>query len=881
MKYNESNFVYLKTTSIEKYYNELVKAEYVCEYYPKITKMIIRKVAEGILKNIGEKYNIESDLAVWQLLENIRLSSNFFLPDEIHDSIELVLVNGYEHACYHNKNKKISKHPIEILETIHEILCWYLKNMEPEKKLSIEDLSFRAPSTIEYQEKELNKINEEILLKDKQINNLRQKIIGSEDKLDSIRGTNKIIIVIKEEKADLESIQLLLTKKLEEQKNKIAEVEKNYSIYMKNFEQLEKSCIEIQELIFNTESRLVKAEIQKQELKSLVRELEEQDEIIRKIEQSLDDELRIVRHIYENLVKLSIEYQDVLETMEFSYDRKLHKILEGKVSNLTMKISFEDRIFNENIISYTKDIGDAKRKVRNFKELLNEKIKIELKYKPFYSGFLKLQNRELRIIYTISNGIDNISNLIIKSKDLVVKASEEKFLEAINKNFNELKDISDYEIKLILYYKLIKLSKVPLGNIHNRREVIHVLDRIVDKAYEILMIKKDFKGRINKLDAINAYYLEKVILYLKNMDSNLQINDELIDKIYNNIIEAKQRIENMEKEKIYYNKFNLDTMSEEAFKSSIRAHIFDFLSIMVDLGTINDYREIASIMFEVEKLIVKKPALKIYGKEILEKIFSNEYCIICSFLSSGAALLNQKQQEELLPLLVSAIISAKVSSEDYEEDLEVYNVLVDLWKHKQQIYNDIFIQKEDKENELEILIKEKKQLENNCEDLLKSYNVACEMYDNYKEEFKQIVMNSEKRVLLRSYMEYDKMRIKKEAAESHLNEAKNKLGTFKRILSPEVWKDQASKLINESSMMELEKALIEEAKQKPYFQKDYEVFAKRKERIQEANELIDKEKEKIKSKDIEIDNIKIKIDALQKQLNNIKNAYLDMEEGYY
>jgi len=227
VEYNESNFVYLKTTSIEKYYNELVKAEYVCEYYPKITKVIIRKVAEEILKNIGEKYNIESDVAVWQLLENIRLSSNFFLPDEIHDSIELVLLNGYEHACYHNKNKNISKHPIEILETIHEILCWYLKNMEHEKKISIEDLSFRAPSTIEYQEKELNKINEEILLKDKQINNLRQKIIRSEDKLDSIRGINKIIIVIKEEKADLESIQLLLTKKLEEQKNKVTEVEKN------------------------------------------------------------------------------------------------------------------------------------------------------------------------------------------------------------------------------------------------------------------------------------------------------------------------------------------------------------------------------------------------------------------------------------------------------------------------------------------------------------------------------------------------------------------------------------------------------------------------------------------------------------------------------
>ena len=197
--------------------------------------------------------------------------------------------------------------------------------------------------------------------------------------------------------------------------------------YISNFEQLRESCIEIQELIFNTESRLVKAEIQKQELKTLVMEMEEQDEIIRKTEQVLESELSAVRQIYENLVNLSIEYQDILETIEFSYDKKLHKILEGKINNLTMKISFEDRIFNENIMNYTKGIGDAKRKITKFKELINEKIKRELKYKPFYSGFLKLQDRELRIIYTIINNMKNISALISKSKDFTVKASEDKF----------------------------------------------------------------------------------------------------------------------------------------------------------------------------------------------------------------------------------------------------------------------------------------------------------------------------------------------------------------------------------------------------------------------------------------------------------------------
>lgn len=879
MEYNESNFVYLKGTSIQKYYDELVKAEYICEYCPKITKMIIRKVLEGILKNIGEKNKIESNKGAWGLIKSINLSSNFSLPEEICSAIELVLVNGYNHTSNHNKNKQISKNSIEVLEAIHNILCWYLKSIEPESMLLIQDLSFKAPSNIEYKENELNKIKEEILLKDKQINNLRQKIIELDSKLNSIKGLNKIIIAIKEEKSQLEYIQLQLTKNLKEQKNQIVDIEKNCKIYMKKFKQLEESCLEIQELIFNTESRLVKAELQRQELKSAVSELGEEDEGIKRTEQALEDELKIIRKIYENLNDLAMEYQDTLETIEFSADKELQKILEAKIKSLTMQISFEDRIFNENILNYTRDVGEAKRRVRNFKELISEKINREMKYQPFYDGFLKLGNKELRIIYTISSNMKNISELISKSKELISKANEDKFLEAVNKSFNELKNISDYEIKLILYYKLIKLSQVSVGHIYNRKEFIYALDNIVDKAYEMLMLKKDFRGRIRKLDAISGYYLEKAIAYLKSKDSNLQINDELVDVIYKNIIEVKQKLENTDREKIYYDKFNLDNMSEIALKSSIKSEVFDFLSIMVDLGSFASYREIFNIIFKVGNLILKKSSVKTYG-EILEMSFLNEYFIIILFLSNGA-FLSQKQQEELLPLLVGSIISVQIMSDDYYDDLENYNVLLELWKKKQQKYNDIFIKKQDKENELEILIREKNELQTNFDILLNNYEAACENYNNYTEEFKQIIMNSEKRILLPSYLKYDTIRSKKEAAESHLDEAKNKLGTFKSILSPKVWKDQASKLMNESNMIELEKALIEEAKQKPYFKKDYEVFEQLKLKIQEANELIDKEKEKIKIKDMEINDIQIKIDELLRQLNNIKNAYLDMEEGYY
>ena len=37
MKYNESNFTYIKATSLSKYYTDLLKAECACESFPRVT----------------------------------------------------------------------------------------------------------------------------------------------------------------------------------------------------------------------------------------------------------------------------------------------------------------------------------------------------------------------------------------------------------------------------------------------------------------------------------------------------------------------------------------------------------------------------------------------------------------------------------------------------------------------------------------------------------------------------------------------------------------------------------------------------------------------------------------------------------------------------
>ncbi len=874
MEYNESNFFYLKKTNMSKYYDELVKAECVCEYFPIVTKIIVRKVMEVFLKDIAEKSSIDADVSVGILLSNVKLSSNISVPEKIYNYIETVLFSGYENSSQGNKNGIISKHPIEILETMHYVLCWYLRKTVPEIMMSFEDLSFKAPNTIEYMEKEASKIKDDILLKSNQINDLRQKIIESAGKITNVGKINNIIIRKKEEKSNLEKMQTLLFKKIIIQKNHVAEVESNHKSYVKACDNLKKKCDESQELLFEKESQLVKVEIQRQELKNSIKKLDYEDYSIKKMELALDQEMGILRDTYDNLSKLTNEYQDILETVEFSYDKELQEILGAKKNNIKVKMNFEDGIFNENIIKCTRNIAEAKRKVIIFREIVNEKINREIKYELLYKSFLRLNGRELRILYTILNVTANLLN---KPRELFAKSNEDKILENVTKNLEELRNVDDEEIKLIIYCKLIKLSKSALENIFSKRQFIRNLDSAVEKSYEILMSKKDFDGKIKQLDSIIEYYLQKVILLAKSKGNSKQINEEMISKVCNKILELRQRTDNIGK--MYYEKFNLDIMSEAELKANIEGQFYTFLSIMLNLGDINSYRDISLIIFEVYNM-VNQSFNEYDGKNPLAR-FSNEYFMVLLFLSDENTFLAQMDQEELLPLLTVVIMAADFFSDNEEVNLNSYNKMIYIWKQKQQRYSSIFIKKEEEESALELLMQEKKRLEVTQKDLMRNYNNLVKNYDSYKDEFKRIIMNSEKRILLPSYINYEELRIRKEKAENNINRSKDKLGTLKSIVSPSMWKEQASRFINESNMEEAEKRLIEEAKQKPYFKKEYLVFIELEEKIKQVNGLIERNKGELQYKESKIADIQTKINELNRLLATIKEVYVDIEEGYY
>ena len=79
MKYNESNFTYIKVTSLSKYYQDLSKAECACEDFPRMTKIIIRKVLESFIREIGVSYGINPNSATGEMIRILRYNKQFAL----------------------------------------------------------------------------------------------------------------------------------------------------------------------------------------------------------------------------------------------------------------------------------------------------------------------------------------------------------------------------------------------------------------------------------------------------------------------------------------------------------------------------------------------------------------------------------------------------------------------------------------------------------------------------------------------------------------------------------------------------------------------------------------------------------------------------------
>ncbi|WP_159149950.1 hypothetical protein, partial [Clostridium neonatale] len=68
----KGNFFYLKNTSLSEYYTDIIKAQCASDKYPMITKILLRKIVEDIVRKVAKKYGIYSKENMRNLITSIK-----------------------------------------------------------------------------------------------------------------------------------------------------------------------------------------------------------------------------------------------------------------------------------------------------------------------------------------------------------------------------------------------------------------------------------------------------------------------------------------------------------------------------------------------------------------------------------------------------------------------------------------------------------------------------------------------------------------------------------------------------------------------------------------------------------------------------------------
>ena len=156
------------------------------------------------------------------------------------------------------------------------------------------------------------------------------------------------------------------------------------------------------------------------------------------------------------------------------------------------------------------------------------------------------------------------------------------------------------------------------------------------------------------------------------------------------------------------NKFKFLSMNEKEILNSIRKNPFEYLSVIVELRNSREYIEVYAFILEVLKNATKDSNIISDNSQISIESFLAGTFRIMLFLSSG--ILNFKNIDELIPLIVAEILISRIDYETQEENIKSYNNMVEIWKKNQSVYNDIFIKRNDLNKELEAFEKESRQI---------------------------------------------------------------------------------------------------------------------------------------------------------------------------
>lgn len=284
----------------------------------------------------------------------------------------------------------------------------------------------------------------------------------------------------------------------ERYKKIINEYDKELEKLKKEYEKMRKENKELKEDIKNKNNTILE---QNEKIKNLQIKINEtrKDNDINEIEKKklekeiakLKSELRESKNDTDNLKEL-LDNNSIEITEEQT----------EKIENLKLKIE-------KGLEHINTGINETSDKILGLKQLLvqeDDEIKYS-KYPMFYKSFINLKTEDARRMYVMLDKLNMASLLITTVKNKLSKSNVDEMQKFINNESDKLKTFNNEEMKMKLYYKLMKICDIRSGYLAEGKSFKDNLDKFIEFSYRILENKKDFKIYENKLEAINAYYI--------------------------------------------------------------------------------------------------------------------------------------------------------------------------------------------------------------------------------------------------------------------------------------------------------------------------------------------------------------------------------------
>ncbi len=871
------NFAYLKNTDLKEYYDDIIKAQCSVSAYPDMTKIILRKIIEDILRKVAEKYHIDSSQSIRDLITEIKYNFNIYFPENICKFINTIRFNGINRKANKNEETRIFS-PVDLLKMANKVFIWYLKDIEKLENFHEQQLVFVLPDNLERSIYEREKILNDIVDKEFQINNLREKIIDLAKKSQDITGLNRVVMAIKEEKNQLLKKQQVIDEYIKNYKKNMQNIEQTYDGEINKLNTLIKEYEQYESLVGEKEDKLVKAEVSNQDFKMIINNFEGEREDIVKYELRVNESIDRLRKLYKNIVMLCKEYKDILASIHFAYRDDYKKLLKPKESHVKNRISNENRLFDEEIIVYFNNVEDAKKNVNILTKLMNDKINRNIKYRDFYKGFLNLKEDCLRDIYILSDKY-TLQTIFNGAKGAFGKIDMEKAQEIIKNRREEIGKIADEELKIQLYYRFANICGLSDYLLTSRKSFIENLNNIIEKAFDFLNKEEPLKLFENKLKSIKNYYIEMIINKLEKlyMSSQITITEDFVHAVYRGIMS----LDESERTKLY-DCLGLIEINEFNVLNLINTDAFKVMRNVLNLDSKLAYTCIYSFLY---MLYYRKDLVELedfLSNEVKLKVFIEKTLVKDIFLTEDGFNIDnfEENQRKLLSLFIFQIIATDEIIEQYT-NLEGYTSLYDYWVKKQQQYNDLIIYEKRHEMDIAKLLNEKEKLNKENENTAQKYILLSSSYNKNMKLFKDKVLASDKIEYLPSYINYMNLVEKKGKDHENLHDMQMKLDNVRIALETGVWKDFDETYEEDNSIKNVQNLLIEEAKRSMYFEEEYKVLLDIEKDITNINEISSQLRKNIQANKLEIMKKQEELENCRKQIDIINDIYPDIEAAYW